>query len=174
MSAKSAFMFLKQAFDNVLLTDKLSQIRKEFPGAQLAPSRKAAAEYVAKVAPDIVYTYMICTLGGLKQCSSVSPYFAAKASDEGFATLVAVIPNHQYNIMLTEEGPLAVDMTRLQFEVSSFTPRKESLTGEFVRHFNPKSQQSTHPEYGSEADLTEMYEKAPELLENTELAPGEI
>jgi hypothetical protein len=220
MTANSAFLLLKQAFDDVLLVDKLSQVQKDFPNARLAPSRSAAAEYVAKIAPDIVYTYMICQFGGFKQCSAVSPYFAAKASDDGFATLVTAVPNHQYNVMLTEEGPLAVDLTRLQFEayqvasrileeedekgeyneedpygelradqilkeqliknpfrtvriwatndLDGFAPNRESISGKFVRHFNPKLQQTDHPEYGSESDISEMYE----LMEDTELSPG--
>lgn len=212
---KSAFNDVVIIKANNLIKEKLSQIQSQFPEAQLVPSIQSAANYIQKIGPEIVYTYMICTLGGLKQCSTISPYFAAKASSEGFATLITSKPNHQYNIMLTEEGSLGVDLTRLQFEVNNLAskileeedisgkyndndpfgenratqllkkeliknpfrtiriwktdsidgvaPSKNALTGDFIRHFNPKLQQTDHPEYGSESDPKEMYE----LLENT-------
>ena len=99
------------------LIESLKSIKKSYPNAQLANSKKSAVDYIVNNAPSIIYANMI-RCNSLKQCSSVSPIFAAKASNDGFATLIDTRPGHVYNVMLTAEGPLGVDLTALQFKMS--------------------------------------------------------
>lgn len=113
---KLAVFFKNDAFIN-----KLESVQKIFPQAKITKMVEAK-QYVLNIAPKIIYTNII-QCRSLKQCSEVAPLFAAIASKDGFATLIASAPNHYYNVMLTEEGPMGVDLTALQFKANSLADK---------------------------------------------------
>jgi len=100
----------------------LEEVKKIFPQAQMAPSIRAAKDYIINIGPKIVYAHII-SCRSLKACSSTAPTFGAVASKDGFATLITPSSGHYYNTMLTEEGPLGVDFTMLQFEVAELSEK---------------------------------------------------
>lgn len=102
---------------------KLIDVKNTFPEAAIT-SEFAAIDYIKNIANRIIHKLIRCN--SLKQCSELAPLFAAVASKDGLATVIAYTPGHQYNIILTENGLLGVDFTALQFKVDKIAQSMES------------------------------------------------
>lgn len=53
----------------------------------------------------------------LKVCSGISPAFAEVLFRDGWPAVTCAIPRHQFNVVVTLEGFVKVDMSAIQFQV---------------------------------------------------------
>ena len=113
------FELLTFSYDYALVI--FDQIREKFPNIKIHSMDKCR-EYVRNVSPYFIYKY-IYSGNSLKACSAISFAFAEQGCIDGFAVLIKEIPGHYYNIMLTTEGPIAVDMSSIQFELQNLAKK---------------------------------------------------
>lgn len=89
--------------------------------------------WLEEATPVVVGAFLIAP-GSVKQCGHVSNVFGAWSAELGFDVLVYAAPGHFFNIFQTTDGPIAVDMTAVQFEVpqraATFEPTERDPFGE--------------------------------------------
>lgn len=91
----------------------LKQLRQVFPQVKL----KSEAEFrifLDDLLPKLIHKYLIRS-GTMKNCSGISSDFSEIAGSAGFPVLTQHVPGHQRNVVLTNEGPLMVDLSYIQF-----------------------------------------------------------
>ena len=91
----------------------VTDLRPTFPRVALRSSGEMLG-FVGPLIPKLVHKYILFA-GTMKNCSGASADFAEIATQAGFPTLVRLVPRHQYNVVLTADGPYKVDLTAIQF-----------------------------------------------------------
>lgn len=74
--------------------------------------------------PPLILKYILIP-GSVRACSGISPAFAIIARHYGFDAYVVQVPGHFINVVLTDQGPIEVDLSYIQFSLSAYPSRKE-------------------------------------------------
>lgn len=106
----------------------LERLKREYPNLNRIPSLQEARSFFERVVPYLIYKHIYCSFS-LRQCGNMSFVFGAIANEHGFPTMEGGTSNHFFNIMLTKEGFVVVDLTEAQFDYSIWA-RKERLDPE--------------------------------------------
>lgn len=93
--------------------ETVRSLQTKFPQVQLR-SWGEFKTFLDSLIPKLVHKYLILS-GSMKNCSGISPDFAEIGAQAGFPVIVDFSPGHQYNVVLTTEGPYKVDLTYIQF-----------------------------------------------------------
>lgn len=130
LTKKAIYKKCANLLDYTAFVEKtISELKNNFPAVSL----KSFSEFrffLDSLVPKLVHKYILLA-GTMKNCSGVSPDFAELAAQSGFPVLVQSLPGHQRNVVLTTDGPYAVDLTYIQFvckyDLSDKSARKEVL-----------------------------------------------
>jgi hypothetical protein len=93
----------------------LRDIQKAFPEVRL-PAESELLAWLDEAVPTMVRHWLI-SARTLKVCGGVSPDFAEIAAAHGFPVVTVSAPGHFYNVALTQEAALLIDLSAAQFEV---------------------------------------------------------
>ena len=102
--------------------------------------------------PALVLQYLIRAYA-VKVCSNVSPAFAVVARDYGFMAYQATGINHFYNVVLTSDGPIKIDLSYIQFSICGDRASVRKAIKELVR--NPWAAVRIEPYEGQMHELGE-------------------
>jgi len=80
------------------------------------PTTQQLLAWLQDAVPAAILQYLILARA-VKVCSNVSPAFAIIARHYGFDAYQVAVPGHFYNVILTVEGPVKVDLSDIQFRV---------------------------------------------------------
>lgn len=80
-------------------------------------SKKELIEFLKLAVPAFVIRHIL-RARAVKVCSLISPAFAAVSNHYGFETYVANAPGHYYNVVITSDGPISVDLSYIQFKLN--------------------------------------------------------
>lgn len=146
------------------------RLRADLPPAPVgAPTRqrnpteqKTRADldrFLAVAVPAFVHGWLV-DKRTVKQCGTVSTDFALVAHREGFRVFVVSVPGHFYNVVMTKDGPVKVDLSACQFEVERGA----------LHDFGPEERDT--PEYQEVKDLFARIERDPFSAVRIEPLPG--
>lgn len=90
------------------------------------PDSKKFEDWFAEVLPAIIFQHIVLSRA-VKVCSSISPIFAMIARHYGYQAYVLAVPGHYMNVVITEKGPLQIDLSAIQFKLGEFV-REEDIT----------------------------------------------
>jgi hypothetical protein len=93
--------------------EEVGALKTKFPNVSLK-SFVQFKSFLDALIPKLIHKYILLS-GTMKVCSSISPDFAEMAATNGFAVFTEKVPNHFRNVVLTTEGPFAVDLSYIQF-----------------------------------------------------------
>lgn len=117
----------------------LRNLQKVFPNVQLR-SFSEFKTFLDGLLPKLVHKYLINS-GTMKNCSGISPDFAEISCQAGFPVLTQLVPGHQRNILLAQDGPYIVDLSYIQFtckyDLSDKASRKEVVENYRALYKNP-------------------------------------
>jgi len=95
------------------VNDTIASMKSKFPSVRLQSFNEFKL-FLDKLVPKLVHKYLILS-GTMKNCSGISPDFSEMAAQAGFPVLTMMEPRHQLNLVLTSDGPYAVDLSYIQF-----------------------------------------------------------
>ena len=130
------------------------------------PDALTAAElhsWLQDAVPATVLQYLILARA-VKVCSNVSPAFAVIARHYGFDAYQVAMPGHFYNVILTADGPVEVDLSDIQFRVCGDRKGVKQAINQLVR--DPWSAVKIGPYEGPMSEL-EAPRIRPDMIEHT-------
>lgn len=76
-------------------------------------------DWFKEALPALIFQHII-QAKAVKVCSGISPIFGIIARNYGYDAYVVSVPGHFFNVVITPEGPIEVDLTAIQFQVCDF------------------------------------------------------
>lgn len=108
------------------ISDLIADLITEDPDLTLEPiSKKKLDVWLKKAVPVFVLRFMSMARS-VKVCSSISPAFAAISRVFKIPAYIVSEPGHMFNVVLTDEGPIKVDLSAIQFKLCKVAKQFES------------------------------------------------
>lgn len=82
------------------------------------------SNWFSQALPAIIFQHIIVARA-VKVCSNISPIFGFIARHHGYDAYVLQTPGHVVNVVVTEDGPLLIDLSAIQFKLCDFVSEED-------------------------------------------------